>query len=98
MINRILIGLAGTTFAPVAIQRAVELGKAHAAEVTGVTVLDPHRLRRWEQPAQMAIEPLSPHAQCAWTNSRADACSVQVVMVGVPDENRAGRTSRVVHR
>lgn len=40
MIRRILVGLAGTTYTPVAIQRAVKLAKTHNAEVTGVTVLD----------------------------------------------------------
>jgi nucleotide-binding universal stress UspA family protein len=43
MIKRILLGLAGTTYTPVAIERAVTLGKAHDAEVTGVTVLDTRR-------------------------------------------------------
>ena len=50
MIKRILVGLAGTTFTPAAIQRAVALAKAHDAEVTGVTVLDLHRLRGLAQP------------------------------------------------
>ena len=56
MIKRILVGLAGTTFTPAAIQRAVALAKAHAAEVTGVTVLDPHRLRSPEQRVHAEIE------------------------------------------
>jgi nucleotide-binding universal stress UspA family protein len=45
MIKRILVGLAGTTYTPVAIQRAVTLAQAHDAEVTGVTVLDRGRVR-----------------------------------------------------
>jgi nucleotide-binding universal stress UspA family protein len=45
MIKRILVGLAGTTYTPVAIQRAVTLAQAHDAEVTGVTVLDRRRVR-----------------------------------------------------
>lgn len=45
MIKRILVGLAGTTYTPVAIQRAVTLAQAHHAEVTGVTVLDRDRVR-----------------------------------------------------
>lgn len=44
MIKRILVGLAGTTFTPVAIRRAVLLAQAHAAELTGVTVLDARRV------------------------------------------------------
>jgi len=51
MIKRILVGLAGTTFTPVAIQRAVALARAHGAEVTGVTMLDPRRLGSRAQPA-----------------------------------------------
>jgi nucleotide-binding universal stress UspA family protein len=45
MIKRILVGLAGTTYTPVAIQRAVTLAQSHDAEVTGVTVLDSSRVR-----------------------------------------------------
>lgn len=37
MIKRILVGLAGTTFTPVAIQRAVSLAHMHEAQITGVT-------------------------------------------------------------
>jgi len=47
MIKRILVGLAGTTYTPVAIQRAVTLAQSHDAELTGVTVLDRGRVR-WE--------------------------------------------------
>ena len=43
MIKRVLVGLAGTTYTPVAIERAVTLAKTHDAEVTGVTVLDARR-------------------------------------------------------
>ena len=59
MIKRILVGLAGTAFTPVAIQRAVALAKAHGAEVTGVTVLDSQRLRRLPAPAGIG-HPLQP--------------------------------------
>lgn len=45
MIKRILVGLAGTTYTPVAIQRAVALAQANDSEVTGVTVLDRGRVR-----------------------------------------------------
>ena len=44
MIKRILLGLGGTQYTPVAIQRAVELAKRFEAEVTGVTVVDARRL------------------------------------------------------
>ena len=45
-IKRMLVGLAGTTYSPVAIQRAVALEQAHDAEVTGVTVLDSRYLSK----------------------------------------------------
>lgn len=44
MIKRVLVGLAGTTYTPVAIERAVTLAQAYDAEVTGVTVLDARRV------------------------------------------------------
>ncbi len=43
--KRILLGLGGTDFTPVAIQRAVGLAEHHEAEITGVTVVDESRLR-----------------------------------------------------
>lgn len=46
MIKRILVGLGGTRFTPVAIRRAVELAQIHEAQLTGVTVVDIKRLRR----------------------------------------------------
>jgi len=54
MIKRILVGLAGTNYTPVAIERAVTLAKAHDAEVTGVTVLDARRVRSLGGVAPMA--------------------------------------------
>ncbi|MBE0616879.1 MAG: universal stress protein [Proteobacteria bacterium] len=44
MTKRILVGLAGTAYTPVAIRTAVELGARHGAELTGVTVVDLDRL------------------------------------------------------
>ena len=44
MIKRILVGLGGTTYTPVAIRRAVELAQRHDAFVTGITVVDSKRL------------------------------------------------------
>ncbi len=40
MIKRILVGLSGTSYTPVAIRYAVELATRHDAELTGVTVID----------------------------------------------------------
>jgi nucleotide-binding universal stress UspA family protein len=42
--KRILVGLAGTPYTPVAIHTAVELAARHGAELTGVTVVDLDRL------------------------------------------------------
>jgi nucleotide-binding universal stress UspA family protein len=44
MIKRILLGLGGTPFTDVAIERAVELAKLHDAIITGVTVVDTKQL------------------------------------------------------
>ena len=46
MIKRILIGLGGTPFTDVAIERSVELAKIHGALITGVTVVDIKQLRQ----------------------------------------------------
>ncbi len=40
MIRRILLGLTGTSYTPVAIRRATELAVRHGAAVTGITVSD----------------------------------------------------------
>ncbi len=45
MIKKILLGLGGTPYTNVAIQRAVQLAKQFEAEITGVTILDLDRLR-----------------------------------------------------
>jgi nucleotide-binding universal stress UspA family protein len=45
MIKRILVGLGGTAYTPVAIRRAVSLAQSPGAEVTGVAVLDVRRVR-----------------------------------------------------
>jgi nucleotide-binding universal stress UspA family protein len=44
MVKRILVGLAGTIYTPVAIRTALELAQQHGAELTGVTVVDVGRL------------------------------------------------------
>lgn len=44
MIKRILVGLGGTPFTSVAVQRAVELAQAHDSHLTGVTVMEMDRL------------------------------------------------------
>jgi nucleotide-binding universal stress UspA family protein len=46
MIKRILIGLGGTPYTTVAIERAVKLAKQHDAEITGVTVANFERLAK----------------------------------------------------
>ncbi|MDP7009539.1 MAG: universal stress protein [Phycisphaerales bacterium] len=45
MIKRILVALSGTPCTPSAIAHGVELAKAHDAELTGVTVIDPNKLQ-----------------------------------------------------
>lgn len=46
MIKRVLVGMAGKTYTPVAIERAVTLAQSHCAEVTGVSH---HRSRRFRR-------------------------------------------------
>lgn len=46
MTRKILLGLGGTPYTTVAIQRAIELAKRFDAEITGVTVLDIDRLAK----------------------------------------------------
>ncbi|MDJ0782254.1 MAG: universal stress protein [Desulfosarcinaceae bacterium] len=46
MIRTILIGLGGTPFTNVAIERAVELARIHQAIITGVTVFNPEAIQR----------------------------------------------------
>jgi nucleotide-binding universal stress UspA family protein len=46
MIKRILLGLGGTPYTDVAIQRAVELARIHDAVITGVTVVDTNKLKK----------------------------------------------------
>jgi nucleotide-binding universal stress UspA family protein len=43
-IRRVLLGLGGTEYTPVAIRRAIELAQHHEAEITGVTIVDESRL------------------------------------------------------
>jgi nucleotide-binding universal stress UspA family protein len=44
VIKRILLGIGGTSFTPVAIKQAAELASRHGARLTGVTVVDPNRI------------------------------------------------------
>jgi nucleotide-binding universal stress UspA family protein len=46
MIKRILLGLGGTPYTDVAIERALELAVAHGALITGVTVVDTKRVKQ----------------------------------------------------
>jgi nucleotide-binding universal stress UspA family protein len=46
MMKRLLVGLAGTTYTPVAIQRAVSLAQLHEAQITGVTLVNTNRDER----------------------------------------------------
>jgi hypothetical protein len=46
LIKRTLLGIGGTPFTNVAIQRAVDLWKIHEAQLTAVTVVDEQRLGR----------------------------------------------------
>jgi len=43
-VKRILVGLGGTDYTPVAIRHAIELSQHHRAEITGVTIMDESRV------------------------------------------------------
>lgn len=49
MIKRILVGLAGTAYTPMAIERAIAIARSQQAELTGVTVVAP-----WAEHAESA--------------------------------------------
>jgi len=92
MLKRILVGLTGTTYTPVAIERAVTLAQTHDAEVTGVTVLDPRHVR---SPGAAAPPP--------WEN--ADAIRDQRMAIpgariaqSIRDFEAACQTARIKHR
>lgn len=88
MIKRILVGLAGTTYTPVAIERAVTLAKAHDAEVTGVTVLDTRRVRSGAAPAEDADA--TPDRRIAITQAR--------ITQSIRDFEAACQTANIKHR
>ena len=88
MIKRILVGLAGTTYTPVAIERAVTLAKAQDAEVTGVTVLDTRRVRSGAAPAEDADA--TPDRRIAITQAR--------ITQSIRDFEVACQTANIKHR
>lgn len=87
MMKRILVGLAGTTYTPVAIERAVTLARTHDAEVTGVTVLDSRRVRSGAAPAEDAA---SPDRRIAITQAR--------ITQSIRDFEASCQTARIKHR
>lgn len=87
MIKRILVGLAGTSYTPVAIERAITLARAHDAEVTGVTVLDVRRLRSGTATADEAA---TPDQRIAITQAR--------ITQSIRDFEAACQTAYIKHR
>ncbi len=64
MIRKLLVGLTGTPFTPVAIQRAIELSKRHQAAVTGIAVSN--------RMAAANVAPLAMVSQSAARKKRAE--------------------------
>jgi nucleotide-binding universal stress UspA family protein len=92
MIKRILVGLAGTTYTPVAIERAITLAKAHDAELTGVTVLDASRVRRPGREGPPAREDGDA------ISDRRIAITQASITQSIRDFEAACRTANIVHR
>jgi len=87
MIKRILVGLAGTTYTPVAIERAVTLAQMHDAVITGVTVLDTRRVRSGAASADNAA---TPDQRIAITQAR--------ITQSIRDFEAACQTANIKHR
>ncbi len=94
MIKRILLGLGGTPYTTVAIQRAVEIARRFDAEITGVTVLDLDRLTK----VRLAREETIPAAmhRVVLTRDRVEetisafesACAVEGIKYQVKQEEK----------
>ncbi|NQT11754.1 MAG: universal stress protein, partial [Planctomycetes bacterium] len=92
MIRRILVGLAGTPYTDVAIRQAIELAKAHQAELTGVTVVDMERLKHVGAAAIGAEE-----AAIELRRHRMEVTSAQVELVVAAFE-QACKAANVPHQ
>ncbi|MCA9084320.1 MAG: universal stress protein [Planctomycetaceae bacterium] len=91
MIKRILVGLAGTTYTPVAIRRAVNLAQTNGAEVTGVTVLDAsrvHGLGRASPPRENADA----------IGSRRETITATLIAQSIRDFEAACQAAVIKHR
>lgn len=95
MIRRLLVGLTGTPFTPVAIQRAIELSERHGAAVTGIAVCD--------RIAAANVAPLTMASQAAARQKRAERIELLETRVQESIEafkeacETAGVPSRVVN-
>ena len=92
MIKRILVGLAGTTYTPVAIQRAIALAQAHDAEVTGVTVLDARRVLSLGE----AVPP--PREDADAIRDRRTGITEARIAESIRDFEAACQTANIKHR
>lgn len=92
VIKRVLVGLAGTTYTPVAIERAVALAKAHDAEVTGVTVLDARRIRSFGGGCPSPSENVDPNR-----DRRTTITEVRIANA-IRDFKAACQTANIRHR
>jgi len=90
MIKRILIGLAGTTYTPVAIQRAIALAQAHDAEVTGVTVLDARRVR--------SLGKAAPHQDAEAIHSHRKTITEALIAHSVSEFETACKEANIKYR
>jgi nucleotide-binding universal stress UspA family protein len=92
MIKRILVGLGGTAYTPVAIERAVTLAQTQGAEVTGVAVLDARRLRN----ISATVSPPSDDADA--TCNRRRKTTADRLAQSIRDFEAACHTAHIKHR
>jgi nucleotide-binding universal stress UspA family protein len=102
MIKKILLGLGGTPYTTVGIQRAVQIARRSGAEITGVVVLNPDRLNKVRGPAkETAPGALS---RAAMTKERIEqavstfesSCAAEGIRCRIEREDRDTALDRII--
>lgn len=102
MIKRILLGLGGTPYTTVAIQRAVQLAKRFSAEITGVVVLNPDRLKKIdmdekdEAPTAMNRVMITKEKMVQAIGSFEASCAVEGIKYQIKQEERETALDRII--
>jgi nucleotide-binding universal stress UspA family protein len=102
MIRKILLGIGGTPYTTVGIQRAVQLAKRFEAEITGVVVVNPDRLKKVDggeketaSPATGRITLTKDLLEHAISDFEA-SCAAQGIRCGVIQEERETALGRII--